>query len=212
MKKHKLMRWIFYFVGIIILTFGARTILLSGLGVGGLDAIAIGLSGIWHMSIGTFIIILGIVLLIIGSFINKHIQFTPIVTSIIMGWCYDGWGKLLFERLPQLTGKGIIGFTFLLGLLIAPIGAALYIISDISMGPVDYLMLSIKGHSRLSMQMSRIMIETIFVIIGILVNGPIGIGTICIMLFWGPILQVYCSIGLQTKKKVEKKRRNHTGK
>lgn len=84
-----------------------------------------------------------------------------------------------------------MGYIFLAGILIAPLGAAIYILSQIAMGPVDYLMMAIRDRFGISMQNGRILIETSFVCIGYLVGGPIGVGTICIMLFWGPILQVY---------------------
>lgn len=194
MKCVKKIRVLFFAGGIIILTLGARILLLSGLGVGGLDAIAIGLANIYNMSIGTFIFILGTAILITGSLINKKFRISPIITSIIIGWIYDLWGNVLFEKLTAPQSEAMIGFTFLLGILIAPAGAAIYIVSDISMGPVDYLMWAIKQHSKLSMQTSRILIESCFVVIGWLAGGPIGMGTICIMLFWGPILQVYYNI------------------
>ncbi len=181
-------------MGIIILTFGARIILLSKLGVGGLDAIAIGLAEWTGMSIGTLIILLGIVLIIIGGSINKRLDIFPIGVSLLIGWLYDGWGVLLFNQIEPPTHKPYTGYVFLLGIIIAPIGAALYIISKISVGPVDYVMLAIRRQYSSSIQNSRILLESIFVLIGWLVGGPIGIGTICIMLFWGPILEVYLKV------------------
>ena len=173
------------------MTFGARIILLSQLGVGGLDAIAIGLSTWVGSSIGIWIIILGLTLVVIAAFIRKHFTIAPLGTSLLIGWFYDLWGTILFNHIPPPTENPYIGYTFLLGILIAPLGGAIYILSEISMGPVDYLMIAVKERFHQSMQVGRILIEVLFVIIGYFVRGPIGIGTICIMLFWGPILQVY---------------------
>ena len=184
-------RWILFIVGIVVLTFGARIILLSNLGVGGLDAVAIGLAEWTGMSIGTLIILLGITLIIIGGCINKHLDISPIGVSFIIGWAYDGWGRLLFNQLSFPTHKPYTGYVFLIGILIAPIGAALYILSKISVGPVDYVMLAIRKRYSSSIQSSRVLLESSFVLIGWIVGGPIGVGTICIMLFWGPILQLY---------------------
>ncbi len=136
-------------------------------------------------------IILGTLLVIIASIIIKRFSIIPLGTSMIVGWSYDLWGKVLFNRLASPTNSAYIGYTFLAGILIAPLGAAIYISSRISMGPVDYLMIAVKERLHLSIQKGRTLIEVGFVIIGYLVGGPIGKGTICIMLFWGPILQVY---------------------
>ena len=194
MKNKLIMRWALFIVGIIILTFGARIILLSQLGVGGLDAVAIGLAEWTGMSIGTLIILLGVVLIIIGGNINRHLDLLPIGVSLLIGWLYDGWGVLLFNQIEGPTHKPYTGYVFLLGILIAPIGAALYIVSKISVGPVDYVMLAIRRRYGKSIQNSRILLESSFVLIGWLIGGPIGVGTICIMLFWGPILQIYIKL------------------
>lgn len=194
MKNKRVIRWALFIVGIIVLTFGARIILLSQLGVGGLDAVAIGLAEWTGLSIGTLIILLGISLIIIGGSINKHLDLLPIGVSLLIGCFYDAWGVLLFNNITSPTHKPYTGYVFLIGILIAPIGAALYILSKISVGPVDYVMLAIRNKYNSSIQNSRILLESIFVLIGWLVGGPIGVGTICIMLFWGPILQVYLKV------------------
>ena len=191
MKKKLILRWICFLLGIIILTLGARIILFSGLGVGGLDAIAIGCAKWSGMSIGIWIMILGTLLVIISAFIIGKFTIVPIGTSLLVGWTYNIWGKIIFDTMLAPTDKAHIGYSFLLGILIGPLGAAIYIASDISMGPVDYLMIAVKERYHQSMQVGRTFIEIIFVVTGYLVGGPIGVGTICIMLFWGPILQVY---------------------
>lgn len=194
MKNKRTIRWILFIAGITILTFGARIILLSQLGVGGLDAVAIGLAEWTGMSIGTLIILLGISLIIIGGSINKHLDLLPIGVSLLIGCFYDAWGILLFNHIPTPTHKPYTSYVFLIGILIAPIGAALYILSRISVGPVDYVMLAIRNKYSSSIQSSRILLESLFVLMGWLIGGPIGVGTICIMLFWGPILQVYLKV------------------
>lgn len=190
-NKQIILRWVLFIVGIIILTFGARIILLSDLGVGGLDAIAIGLAERTDKSIGMWIVVLGILLVIIGSVIRKKITILPLGTSLLVGWFYNLWGIIWFDKMISPTQTANIGYTFLLGILIAPIGAALYISSEVSMGPVDYLMIAVKERFHKSIQIGRTFIEVIFVLIGYFVGGPIGLGTICIMLLWGLILQVY---------------------
>ena len=191
MKKRLVIRWILFVWGIMILTFGARLILFSTLGVGGLDAIAIGLAKKFQYSIGGVIILLGCAMIIIGGFLNKHFSILPLGTSLLVGYLYNLWGSALFDKMQSPIETQYIGYTFLAGILIAPFGAAIYILSQISMGPVDYLMMAIRKRFGISMQAGRILIEASFVIIGFLVGGPIGVGTVCIMLFWGPILQVY---------------------
>ena len=191
MNDRLIIRWGLFIVGIIVLTFGARVILLSTLGVSGLDAVAIGLAEWTGSSIGTMIIILGIILTCIGNIINSHINFLPITISLLIGGLYDIWGNILFNQINSPTYALYKGWIFLIGIFIAPMGAALYILSHFSVGPVDFIMLSIRRKYNYSIQISRTLLEGIFVITGWLLGGPIGVGTICIMFLWGPILQIY---------------------
>lgn len=194
MKSNLILRWAFFIVGMIVLTFGARMILLSTLGVSGLDAMAIGLAEWTSLSIGTMIIVLGVVLTLIGSIINKYLDLLPITISLLIGGLYDIWGSILFNQISFPTNELYKGCIFLIGIIIAPMGAALYIFSQFSVGPVDYIMLAIRRRYNYSIQISRILLEGVFVVAGLFIGGPIGIGTIGIMLFWGPVLQVYLHI------------------
>ena len=47
--------WILFIIGLSILTFGGRTLLLANIGVGGIDAIVVGLSKMFGGSIGLWI-------------------------------------------------------------------------------------------------------------------------------------------------------------
>lgn len=190
-RSRQIIKWGLFSMGLFILTFGAWLILLSGLGVSGLDAVAIGLATRTGMSIGISIVILGAILIMVGNIMNRRISMLPIGTSIAMGGMYDLWGIILFNKIDIIRQQPYAGYVFLIGLLIAPFGASLYILSEICVGPVDYLMLVINKKRRISLQNSRILLESIFVLAGWLAEGPIGVGTVCIMLFWGPILQVY---------------------
>ena len=194
MNGKLILRWGLFTLGMIALTFGARMILLSTLGVSGLDAVAIGLAEWLNVSIGTMIIILGIILTLIGGIINHHLNLLPITISLLIGGLYDIWGNILFNQIKFPTYQLYQGCIFLIGILIAPMGAALYITSQFSVGPVDYIMLAIKNKYSYSIQLSRTLLESFFVVSGWLLGGPIGIGTFCIMLFWGPILQIYLHI------------------
>lgn len=189
--KYKMKKWIEVFVGIIILTFGARLLLLSEIGVGGLDAVAIGLANLWGKKIGIMLILLSLILIGIGNILNRKLTIGPVITALVIGECYDLWGSVLFEYIALPRAQGWMGFIYILGLLIAPAGAAVYICSDISTGAIDYLMIAITKRYQIAMKNSRIMLETLFVVVGYMVGGPIGMGTFGIMLFWGPILQVY---------------------
>ncbi len=190
MKKKQTVRIILFITGLVTLGLGARILLLLDLGTGGIDALAIGLARILGFSFGMVINLIGITLIIIGAILKKRsLEWKPIVTSILYGIIFDLWGWILFNRFTSPKLPSHKGVMFLIGLLIAALGGALYILMEISTSSVDYIMLAIKERFHLSIQNSRILLEILFVLGAWLVQGPIGVGTICIMLLFGPILQ-----------------------
>lgn len=201
MQKPLMKKYMLFVGGLCILTFGARLLLISNVGIGGIDAFAVGLSEKIGLTIGIWIIILSSLLIIVGSYLKKSFKVVkPMITALLIGILFDGWGLILFDALQAPQTKFQMGLVFLMGLLIAPIGTALYIAQEISAGSMDYLMLAIKEHFKWSIQNSRIAIEVFFVVCAIWIQGPIGIGTIVIMISFGPLIQFYSRLLKHLKK------------
>lgn len=195
MKKEQSVRYILFIIGLLILGFGARLLLLSGVGTSGIDALAIGTANILNVSIGLVINFIGITLIIIGAILKRRgLEWKVVVTSVLYGIIFDLWGGLFFNNLTSPEQSFYKGIMFLIGLIIAALGGAIYILMDISTSSLDYLMLAIKDRFRFSIQNSRIVLETLLVLGAWLVRGPIGVGTICIMLLFGPILQIFIKV------------------
>jgi uncharacterized membrane protein YczE len=78
---------------------------------------------------------------------------------------------------------------FLLGVLVQGIATAVYIGVDAGAGPRDSLMLAIHRTTGVSIRLARGAIEVIVVLIGWLLGGPLGIGTVVFALLIGPSVQ-----------------------
>lgn len=191
LKRYSLLKIALFVIGLLTLGFGARLLLLSNIGTGGIDALAVGLSSLFGLSIGIMMNGISLTLIIIGGILKKAgLEWKPIIASLFYGIIFDFWGMVLFNGLQSPTtdlGKGLM---FVGGILIATLGAGLYILMGITTSSVDYVMLAICSRYKVSIQVGRILLETLFVIGAYLVSGPIGIGTIAVMLLFGPILEL----------------------
>ncbi|HEX5941828.1 MAG TPA: hypothetical protein VFY66_06090, partial [Anaerolineales bacterium] len=78
---------------------------------------------------------------------------------------------------------------FLSGILIQGIATAVYIGVDAGAGPRDSLMLAIHRTTGVSIRLARGAIEVIVVLIGWLLGGPLGFGTVIFALLIGPSVQ-----------------------
>lgn len=191
MKKERIIQYILFAIGIVIVTLGGRLMFISGLGIGGLDALVVGLTRLFGLTFGAWIALRGITMIIIGAIIRKKWHWGPIWVSIIMGLVFDLWGMVFFDYVKGPTSRFMIGIVFLVGVVVTALGSAIYILPGLSTGPVDYLMLAIRERYKMSLQASRMLLEVTFFILGWVVGGPIGWGSVFIALLFAPIFQAF---------------------
>ena len=104
----------------------------------------------------------------------------------------------VFTRLlqPLLGGAGIPGRAcmLVLGCFILAYGMTIVIRSDAGTGPNDLVALAIseKGHFRFSL--TRIAVDGAFTLLGWLLGGTAGIGTLVCMFLIGPIAGLFLPI------------------
>lgn len=64
-------RFLFFIIGMLILTMGVALIIRSNLGASAWDALAVGESQMFHLTVGTFVFINGVILIFINAFLMK---------------------------------------------------------------------------------------------------------------------------------------------
>lgn len=197
-----IIKWSLFFGGLIIATLGGGLILYAGLGTSGIDAFAVGLNTRYGLSLGLWINIISLLLILTGAIMSKSGKIVgAILASMLVGVLFDLWWNNVFSNLRPLENEAWQGIVFLCGLIIAPSGTAIYILANVATSSMDYMMLSINKRFHLSLQSSRIILDVLFVIAAVWVKGPIGKTTILLMVAYGPILQIYykCFNGLLKK-------------
>lgn len=188
MKKDLGLRWIFFFVGLIILGLGvALTIKGQRFGVGSWDVLHIGLFKQLGLSIGLWSIIMGIIVITIASIgLREFPRVGTFVNMICIGLFID-----LFNWLIPNPNTLFIQLTaFILGIILLAIGSGIYISANLGAGPRDSFMLLIVKKAGLSIAVARTMMEVAVAVVGFLLGGPLGIGTVLIAFALGPIIQI----------------------
>ena len=187
-KTNLKLRIVFFLVGLLIMGLGISIIAISNFGNGPWDAANIGLSEKTGLSIGLCMNIIAIIQIIIGGIINKEFpNFATMITSICLGISVDFW--MLFLGNIEITNTLMKFGVFILALPIISIGISIYLVSKLPNTPLDYFMLAIKSKLNLSLMTSKITSESIGLVIGFLLGGTIGIGTIIIIVAIGPMIQ-----------------------
>jgi len=183
----KLIRWIFYIGGLVVFSYGiAIALKMQHLGVHPWDVLNVALFEKFGLSIGSWAIIISILLIIVSWILDKrYIKLGTFLNGILVGALVDFY--LWTNLLPSASNTWTDIVVLLLGMLIMGFGGGLYNSAELGAGPRDGFMLSISDKLGASIGLVRIIIETIVLIIGFLLGGPVFIFTFIFTFIQSPV-------------------------
>jgi len=184
---------LFYVIGISIACLGVTLILKSNAGAGPQDVVLMVLSEKSGLTFGTWVIISQGLFLLFNSFLlKKRPEFESVITMIFWGLVVDFWMEIVFYDLELFLSTAWLRWVcFLLGVLLIGIGVGIYLTPNLPRMPYDGMMVALCERFQLSLMASRTILEITFIIIGVLVGGNIGAGTIVLVVCIGTIIQFF---------------------
>ena len=187
MNRHIFWRSTFFLLGIVILALGVTlTVKANMIGVGSWDVLHIGLTNTFGLTIGTWSIIVGLSILAIDSVFMKRLPkigtFLDMFLTGIFIDLFNFWIPTVNGFFPQLIA-------FCIGLFFIGFGCGMYIVANLGVGPRDTLMLLFTNKLGWRVGRARTIMEVTVAIVGFLLGGPIGIGTVIMSFGLGPIVQ-----------------------
>ncbi|MFL8936038.1 YczE/YyaS/YitT family protein [Rossellomorea oryzaecorticis] len=182
-------RSLFFTIGLFILTLGVSLIIKSGLGASAWDALAVGQSRMFGITVGTAVFINGIVLIALNAVImKKRPDILATATIFVIGLLIDFWLMIvLAEFAPSMLINQFIALGF--GILTVGLGVAIYLQANFPASPMDTLMVAIHTRFGLNLRNSRILSEGFALTLAFLFRGDIGIGTILVTVLLGFVVQ-----------------------
>lgn len=184
-------KYVFFVLGILILTLGISINIQSNLGTSPFDALLVGLSKNVGLTVGSWEIIIALLLICVNSFLKRQRpEFLGLVTAFITGIGIDMWLYLLHNFItPEFWYSKIAWYG--IGLVISALGTATYLHTNFAPIPVDRLTLILQELTRTNIFFSKTFIYLIFLIAAFISNGPIGVGTLLTVCFGGLILNFF---------------------
>lgn len=188
------MKYIFYGLGILILSLGISLTIQSGLGTSPFDALLVGLSKEVGLTVGSWEVLISVILLICNAILTrKKPILLGLITAFITGIGIDLWLFVVKNTiyLNALLSKLIC---FGIGLVLIGLGTAIYLQTKFASTPIDHLTLIIRDLSKRTILFSRTLVYALFLVLAIIFKGPIGIGTLLTVCLGGMILHVFMPI------------------
>jgi uncharacterized membrane protein YczE len=173
-------------VGFLLFGVAIAMMIRANLGTSAWAVLEVALSQILHLTPGTLSVIVGFVILGGALALREKIGWGTLANILFIG----PWEDLSLWLIPNVKNNLWIQIPMLLGaIVLMGIASAIYIGVDAGAGPRDSLMLAVKRTTGWSIRLARGAIEISVVIVGWLLGGPAGVGTVVIALLIGPTVQ-----------------------
>jgi uncharacterized protein len=187
----KVKRTISYILGLFILSIGISFTIFSRLGAGAWDALSVGLSNLTGFTVGTWVILIGVILIFVNAIIlKKRPVLISIVTVLILGYFIDFWLLVVFPNFFIETIVMRFGI-LLCGVLLMGFGIATYLQAKFAIIPIDGFMMAIQLRLKVSLGVAKTIAEVTALVLAFIVGGPIGLGTILVTVSIGPMIQLF---------------------
>ena len=168
--------------GLILFGIGLALVVLGNFGVSPWEVFHQGVSRRTPLSIGTTIIFVGVIILFFLSLLKEPMGIGTIANVLIIGLVVD----LTLNIFNEITNTFPRIIATLLGPILVAVGSGFYIGTRLGPGPRDGLMTGLQSVSNLPIAWVRSGIELSVVLIGWLLGGVVGIGTLLFAFGIGP--------------------------
>ena len=182
--------------GLITISVGSVLSYRSDVGLGPWDVLHQGLTLHLPVSFGQASIVVGLLVILFGLLLKVRPGFGTVCNMVLCGIFVDT--LLRTNWLADLSHQGIILrlLVDIVGIVIMGMGTTLYIAPHLGAGPRDGLMLRLHKLTHRRIALVRAAIECSALLIGILLGGHFGVGTLLFALGIGPVVE-WSSKGLE---------------
>lgn len=156
----------------------------GGIGVAPWDVLALGLAGQSGLGYGVMTVIVSVVVLLLWIPLRQRVGLGTVLNALLVGPSAD----LALLLIPDPASVWIGAPMFIFGLLLLAFATGLYIAADFGPGPRDGLMTGLVRRTGWAVWLVRTLIEGSVLLIGFLLGGPVGVGTVLFAFGVGPLI------------------------
>ncbi|MFD1705503.1 YitT family protein [Siminovitchia sediminis] len=168
---------------------GITLTIVADVGAAPWDVLHVGLYYQFGLTIGTWNIIIGFIVLgSAGIMMKEWPRFGAYLNMIFVGAFIDMYMSLPFMVEPATWyGKSVM---FLAGMVVYAYGMGIYLSAKLGAGPRDSFMLALTARTKWKVSNARRLMEIGVLVIGWLLGGPVFIGTVIFSLAAGTFIGI----------------------
>ena len=175
-------------VSLFVNGFGVYLTIQANLGAAPWDVLNLGLSRSLHILYGNASIAVSLTILVIDILLKEPIGIAMFIDAFVVGKAVDFFNHI--HAVPACTSLSAGIPVMLIGLVILAYTQFTYMIASLGCGPRDTLLVGLSRRlKRLPIGAVSIALLSTATLIGWLLGGPVGIGTLICAFATGPIMQ-----------------------
>ena len=174
------------FAGLVTMGISIAFMVRSELGLAPWDVLHQGLAERTGVPLGTVGILVGIVVLGLWVPLRQRPGMGTIANALVIGIVID----VTLWAVPAIGEAPVRWLLMPLGVVGLALGSGLYIGAGLGAGPRDGLMTGLAARG-ISLRLVRTGIEAAVLLIGVILGGTVGIGTVALAVSIGPLVQFF---------------------
>ncbi|MCR5733876.1 MAG: hypothetical protein K6G22_04630 [Lachnospiraceae bacterium] len=193
MKKDILLGWLRIVAGLLIFSFGVHLTIFANIGLAPWDCLGMGLSYHTPLNYGLSMTLIALTVLGIDLLLHEKIGYGTIIDALLTGNFVQMFNSLNPLPLNKSLWAGIA--IMLAGFVFMALGMAVYMKSEQCCGPRDALLVGLgKRMKKIPIGMVEVILWAAVLLIGWLLGGPVGPGTVISTFGAGAVMHIVYSL------------------
>jgi len=174
-------------VGLFLYGVALGLMVRGGIGVAPWDVLSLGVSGSTGLGYGLVTVLVSILVLILWIPLRQRVGLGTLLNALLIGPSAD----LTLALVPAPPSVWVGAPMFVAGLVLLAFATGLYIAADFGPGPRDGLMTGLVRRTGWRVWIVRTLIEGSVLLVGFLLGGPVGVGTVLFAFGVGPLVGLF---------------------
>ena len=175
--------------------------LLAGFGLDSISVFSAGLANVFHTTVGMASLGFYFVVILATFFVDRsYINGATLLSLMIVGPSIDLFTKIFRFVVTPESGMAIRIIVFIIAYLMLAFAVALYLSAHYGISAADMIPIIISDKLHKQFRWCKVGFDITVIIVGIILGGSFGAGTIIVGFITGPTIQFF-------RKNLEKKER-----
>ena len=188
--KNVLIRLVKFYVGLALIQLAVAAYLQIAMGSDSFTVFMQGVSKTLHLNVGLTNAVLTFVLLLIVYILDKkQFQIGMVLAVLSAGLILNGMTWILERIVPPDLPVWSLWLEFAIACVLVAIGFPLLKSAKLGVAPNDALYLAISNRTGKSYGLVRVLVDAVYLAVGFVLGGVVGIGTVVCVIAIGPMVQ-----------------------